>query len=381
MTKIFYGRQSINKSDISSAIKTLKSNFLTTGPKVLEFEKQISKITGSKYCLSCNSGTSAIFLVALVLNLKRGDSIIVPNINFVASFNIFSFFGCKVYLAEVDKITGQVTPETISDCIKKNKIKKLKCFVTMPLGGLAINIDGFYKIKKKFKSYWMEDNCHALGSCFDYNKKIEKSGSCKFSDFSIFSFHPIKAITTFEGGCVNFKNKNLFEKAKLLRSHGITKKKNYWDYDVILNGFNFRLNDVSASVGISQIKRLNKFLKKRKKIAKLYFKFLKNNKFIKFSFYSFPKHNSWHLFIILINFKNLKISKDNFIKKMNSKGIFPQVNYVPTSHFSIYKEKKKFESSENFYNKAISLPIFFDLKENQVKKICNLITKVIEKNK
>ena len=381
MTKIFYGKQSINKSDISAAIKTLKSNFLTTGPKVVQFEKEISKISGCKYSLSCNSGTSAIFLAALVLELNREDNIIVPNINFVASFNIFSFFGCNVYLADVDERTGQVTPETIVDCIKKEKIKKLKCFVTMPLGGLSINIDGFSKIKNKFRCYWMEDNCHALGSKFNLNKKIEKSGSCKLSDFSIFSFHPIKAITTFEGGCINFKNKKLFEKAKLLRSHGIVRTKNYWKYDVVLNGFNFRLNDVSASVGISQIKRLNKFITKRKKIAKLYFNLLKDNKFIKFSFYSFPKNNSWHLFIILIDFKSLKISKENFIKKMNSKGIFLQVNYVPTSHFSIYKGKSFFKSSEKFYNRAVSLPIFFDLRENQIKNICNLINQIIEKNK
>ena len=376
MTKISYGKQSIDKSDIDAAIKTLKSKFLTTGPKVIEFEKKFSKFTGCKYSLSCNSGTSAIFIVALVLNLKKGDNIIVPNISFVASYNIFSFFGCNVYLADVDKITGQVTPQSIEDCIKREKIKKLKCFVTMPLGGLVLNISGFNVIKNKFKCYWMEDNCHALGSVYYFKSKLEKSGSCKFSDFSIFSFHPIKAITTFEGGCVNFKNKKLFEKAKLFRSHGIIRKKDYWNYDVVLNGFNFRLNDVAASVGISQLKKLKRFLGKRKKIANLYFRLLKNNKFIKFNFYSFPKYNSWHLFIVLINFKLLKISKEKFLKKMNLKKIFPQVNYVPTSRYSVYRGGKKFKSSEDFYSQALSLPIFFDLKESQVKTICKFINRI-----
>ena len=380
MDKIFYGKQSIDKSDISAAIKCLKSNFLTTGPKVLEFEKLISKTTGCKYSLSCNSGTSAIFLTALTLKLKKGDNIIIPNINFVASFNIFSFLGCNVYLADVDNRTGQVTPSSIIECIKKEKIKKLKCFVTMPIGGLLTNIEDFYKIKKKYKCFWMEDNCHALGSGYIFKKKVEKSGSCKHSDFSIFSFHPIKAITTFEGGCINFRNKKHFEKAKLLRSHGIVRKKNYWDYDVILNGFNFRLNDVSAAVGISQIKRLKKFIFKRQNIAKLYFKLLKNNKNIEFSFYKFPKYNSWHLFIILINFKILKISKNNFIKRLNLKGIFPQVNYVPTSEFSVYKRKKIFKSSKDFFNKAVSLPIFVDLSFKQIKKICDDINKLTLSN-
>jgi dTDP-4-amino-4,6-dideoxygalactose transaminase len=377
MEKIFYGKQSIIKSDISAAVKCLKSNFLTGGPNVGNFEKEISKITGCKYSLSCNSGTSAIFLTALTLDLKKGENIIVPNISFVASFNIFSFLDCNVYLADVDSCTGQITPESIIQCIKKEKINKLKCFVTMPLGGSIINAEGFYDIKKKYKCFWMEDNCHALGSSYSFKNKIEKGGSCRHSDFSIFSFHPIKAITTFEGGCINFKSKKLFNKAKLLRSHGITKKKNYWEYDVILNGFNFRLSDVSAAVGISQLKRLKQFIAKRRSIAKLYFKLLKNNKNIKFNFHKFPIHNSWHLFIILIDFKYLKFSKKYFIKKLNSKGIFPQVNYIPTSKFSVYKGKKNFKLSENFFNKEISLPIFFDLKNKQIIKICDHINNVI----
>ena len=377
MTKIFYGRQSINKTDISAAVKCLKSNFLTGGAKVGEFEKEISKITGCRFSVACNSGTSAIFLAALTLNLKKGDNIIVPNVSFVASFNVFSFFGCNVYLADVDSCTGQVTPKSIVECVNKEKIKKLKCFVSMPLGGSIINVEGFHKIKKKYNCFWMEDNCHALGSSYKFKNKIEKSGSCKHSDFSIFSFHPIKAITTFEGGCINFKSRKLFNKAKLLRSHGIIKKKKYWVYNVILNGFNFRLNDVSAAVGISQLKRLNQFVKKRQSIAKQYFNSLKNNKNIKFNFYKFPTNNSWHLFIILVDFKYLKLSKDDFIKKLNLKGIFPQVNYVPTSKFSVYKGRKNFKSSENFYSKAISLPIFFDLKKNQIKKICEYINYII----
>ena len=225
MNKIFYGKQSIDKKDIDAAVKCLKSNFLTTGPKVSEFERYISKATGSKYSLACNSGTSAIFLVGLILKLKHGDNIIVPNINFIASFNIFTFLGCKVHLADVDHLSGQVTPKNIDDCIKREKIKKLKCFVTMPLGGQILNLEGFSKIRKKMNCYWMEDNCHALGSSYYFNNKLEKSGSCKHSDFSIFSFHPIKAITTFEGGCINFKNKKDFDRAKLLRSHGILRKK------------------------------------------------------------------------------------------------------------------------------------------------------------
>jgi UDP-4-amino-4,6-dideoxy-L-N-acetyl-beta-L-altrosamine transaminase len=146
---------------------------------------------------------------------------------------------------------------------------------------------------------------------------------------------------------------------------------------VILNGFNFRLSDVSAAVGISQLKRLKQFIAKRRSIAKLYFKLLKNNKNIKFNFHKFPIHNSWHLFIILIDFKYLKFSKKYFIKKLNSKGIFPQVNYIPTSKFSVYKGKKNFKLSENFFNKEISLPIFFDLKNKQIIKICDHINNVI----
>ena len=377
---ISYGKHSINNQDINNVKKTLKSNFLTTGNKVIEFETKFKNFVGSKYAVSCNSGTSAIFLVALCLNFKHGDNIIIPDINFVAAANISKFFSCNVYFADVDKKTGQVKPSNIIECIKKNNLKSIKAFFTMPLGGAISDMDEFFKIKKKLKCIWIEDACHALGSMYIYKKKYFNCGTSKHSDFSIFSFHPIKAITTFEGGMVTTNNRTYAQLLKLYRSHGIERSKFSWKYDVILNGFNFRLSDVACSVGLSQLAKIKKFIKKRDQIAKYYFKSFKKIPNVNFTFDKFPKFNSWHLFILLIDFENMTISKNDFMKKLRSKGIGAQINYIPTSSFSIFKKDIKYQKNKNsniFFKKAVSIPIYYELGRKELEYISKTIKKLI----
>tara|TARA_Y100001970_G_C14189077_1_gene834285 strand:+ start:622 stop:1773 length:1152 start_codon:yes stop_codon:yes gene_type:complete len=381
MKIINYGGQFIDSKDKKSVNKILFSNYLTTGPAVKEFENATQKYLNCKYSLSCSSGTAALHLSILSLGLKKKSNIIMPCINFISSFNICKNLGYKIYLADVDPSTGQMTPNTLMDCIKKNKIKKVHLVITMFLGGYAENIPKFFYLKKKYNFKIIEDSCHAFGSTYKNQKKVYKVGSCKHSDISTFSFHPLKTITTGEGGLITTNSKNIFNKAQQLRSHGILRnlKGMHWKYDVVESGYNYRLSDINCILGLSQLKKINRFIKKRKSIYYYY-----KNQFKSYSnIISFPKYenfsnSSYHLVIVQINFNKIKKKKDNLIKYLKSKGIIVQYHYIPLYKFKIAKSfPKKFKNSEKYYKNSISLPIYFKLDKNNLKKIVKEIKSFI----
>ena len=219
-----YGRQYIDKSDIKAVSKTLKNNIITNGEQSKNFELKLNKYLGSKYSVVCNSGTSGLYLAMLSIGIKENDVVIMPSVNFVASFNVAKTLGAKVYLCDIDYRTGQATPDDIENCCKRFKLKKVKAIIVMYLGGYPQNVENFYKLKKKYKSFIIEDACHAFGSYYIHRGKKINVGSCKHADLSVFSFHPLKTITTGEGGAVTTNSKKLSERLLILRSLGIKKK-------------------------------------------------------------------------------------------------------------------------------------------------------------
>jgi len=267
MKIIPYGRQYIDAADIYSISKSLRQSVITGGQMVDELEHRIGLFTESKFQISCNSGTSALLMAFMAIDVKKSDIIICPAINFTATNNILKNIGAKVYLADVDPETGQMTPENLLDCISKNNIKKIKAVVTMYLGGRPLNVENFFYLKKKFKFLLLEDACHALGSEYKVGNNFLKIGSCKHSDICLFSLHPLKTITAGEGGIFTTNSKKIYQRAKLFRSHGIVRSKNHYDYDVISSGLNLRLSDINCALAISQLKKINTFVKSRKKIA------------------------------------------------------------------------------------------------------------------
>lgn len=377
---ITYGRQFIDKQDIRFVKNSLQQNLITTGNYVKKFEDKIKKIFKVKYVVSCSSGTAALHLAIKSINLKKNDIIILPVINFVAVSNILKeCSNVKIYYADVDPLSGQLTPKTLLDCIRKNKINKLKAFFTMYLGGSAKNIEEFYKIKKKYKCFMIEDACHALGARYKINQKYFKIGSCRHADISIFSLHPLKTITTGEGGVLTTNIKKIYTSSKLFSSHGIKRKKNHWDYDVIDFGLNYRLSDINCSLGFSQLLKLNKFLKKRKLIAKYYFKNISNLRNLKFSD-DYSDLSAWHLFRVQIDFKKLKFSKQDFFKLFLKKGIRLQQHYIPLFKFTAYKSLKgRFSGAEKYFESSISLPIYYSLKNNDLFKIIKTLKEILKK--
>jgi dTDP-4-amino-4,6-dideoxygalactose transaminase len=377
---ITYGRQFIDSLDIRFVKKSLEENLITTGNYVKKFEDKIKNVFKVKYVISCSSGTAALHLAAKSISPKKNDIIILPVVNFVAVSNIFKECSdVKIYYADVDPISGQLTPKTLLDCIKKNKINKLKAFFTMYLGGSAKNIEEFYKIKKKYKCFMIEDACHALGARYKIKQKYFKIGSCKHADISIFSLHPLKTITTGEGGVLTTNNKKIYASSKLFRSHGIKRKNNHWNYDVINFGLNYRLSDINCSLGFSQLLKLNKFLKKRKSIAKYYFKNISKLKNLTFSD-DYSDLSAWHLFRVQIDFKKLKFSKQDFFKLFLKKGIMLQQHYIPLFKFTAYKNLKgRFSGAEKYFESSISLPIYYSLKNNELFKITKTLKEILKK--
>lgn len=384
MNKIFYGKQFVDLSDINYVKKSLKSDLITTGDYVKKYENLVKKKLGSNFAISCNSGTSGLYLAFKALELKKNDNIIMPAINFVASYSMAKKLGANIFLSDVDDVTGMITPEKLIHCIQLNKLKKIKAVVLMYMGGFVENIDKFNRLKKKYNFKIVEDACHAFGSSYKFNNKYYQVGSCKHADLSVFSTHPLKTYTTGEGGIVSTNIKKYYNKMLLLRSHGIIKKKNYWNYNISELGDNFRLSDINCSLGISQLKKIKKFIKKRKKIFFEYYKHLKSYKnIVKLNKPTEENFSSYHLCIININFNKIKLSKEKFIKHLIKKGIYCQYHYIPIYNFSFYKKKINkyhFLGSESYFKNSISIPIFFELKKSELRYVIKTIKETITKN-
>jgi len=371
-----YGRQSINADDISSVKESLQNDFLTTGKYVKKFERKIISFTKARFAISCSSATSGLHLAFLAIDLKKNDVVIMPAINFIAAYNIAKYMGAKIYLADVDSLSGQMTPQSLLNCINVNNLKKIKTVVTMYLGGYPENVEEFYKIKKKLNFYLIEDACHALGAKYSVKKKKFHIGSCKHSDIAVFSLHPVKTITAGEGGVVTTNSKSLARRILLLRSHGIVRNKiKHWSYDVNFIGFNYRLSDINCALALSQMQRIKNFINKRYRIYKYYRKRFFQNKNIDLPNYNLQTYPSCHLFII--SFKGTKKIKENILLFLKKNKIRAQYHYIPIYKFKVFNHQLvnnvNFVNSEKYYNSTISLPIFYDLSMKKCNFICDKI--------
>jgi UDP-4-amino-4,6-dideoxy-N-acetyl-beta-L-altrosamine transaminase len=381
-----YSRQTISKKDIEGVTSVLQSDFLTQGPKVPEFEKKIIKYTSARYCAAVNSASSALYIACKVLKLKNNDIIWTVTNSFVASANCILLSGHKIDFVDIDNETWNISLDKLEKkLIKTKKNKKLpKAVIIVHLGGLPVDPKKIKLLSKKYKFKIIEDASHSIGSEY-YGEKV---GSCKWSDMCVFSFHPVKIITTGEGGCVMTNNKIYYERMKLIRNNGITNEtKNFkhkkigpWYYEQQDIGFNFRMNDMQAALGISQLKRINLFVRLRNKIADIYKKELKE---LPLNFQRIDKYylSSYHLFIIKI--KN-KIIYKSFFEYLRKNKIFTNLHYLPIHMHPFYQnlgyKKNDFPNSENYSSQALSIPIYPNLKYKDQFKVINLIKNFFKKN-
>ena len=387
-----YSRQSIDAKDIQKVTSVLKKDFITQGPQIESFEREFAKYVGSKFAVACATGTAALHLSCQALNLGAGGSLLTTPITFVASANCAQFVGADTYFADIDLKNYCISPKYLEVELKKRKIDIV---VVVHMSGHPADMQKIYNLKKKYKFKLIEDACHALGG--SYNKK--KIGSCFYSDISTFSFHPVKPITTAEGGMVTTNSKEIYKKLLIYRTHGIHKiskdfknKKlafdkdgsiNAWYYEMNNLGYNYRITDIQCALGESQLKKINKFIKTRRKIAKIYNKGFKKNKLITTPFEDTDKVvHAYHLYTILINFKKLGKSRNQVMSELKKFNIGSQVLYIPV-HIQPYYANKygykfgNFPNAETYYKNCLSIPIFPGISNKEINYVINKVNSII----
>ncbi len=384
MKQIPYSKQKIDACDIASVRQVLASDFITQGPKIDEFERAVAHYCGAKYAVAVSNGTAALHLAALVSGLKKGDKAITTPVSFLASSNCILYTGAEPVFADIDYETVNIDPDSISKLISK----KTKVIIPVDFAGLPSRLEEIYKIAKANGLTVIEDASHSLGAQY----RNHKVGACKHSDMTIFSFHPVKHITTGEGGLITTNNKKYYEQLKALRSHGTYqqskahKKEGGWYYEMKELGFNYRITDFQCALGLSQLSKLEQFINKRIDIAHHY-----NNLFSDIKhFVRIPpqvidrEKHVWHLYLLRLKLKNPLAKRRKLYDFLKSKGIHTQVHYIPIYRQPFYQKllnkKPNCPNAERYYEEVLSLPIFPTITENELKYTVSSVKDFLLKN-
>ena len=387
MKKIPYGKQFIDNNDIQSVVEVLKSDYLTQGRKIKEFEEEISRFVSCKYSCTFNSATSALHVACLSLGVSKGDLVWTSANSFVASSNCALYCGAEIDFLDIDKDTFLISAEIIEKKLieAKNNKKLPKVIILVHLGGESCEMEKIFELSRQYKFKIIEDASHAFGGSY----KSSHIGSCKYSDLCVFSFHPVKIITTGEGGMITTNNFELYQKSKLLGTHGIVKdksvlinkKESYWYYEQQNLGFNYRMTDIQAALGLSQLKKIKKFILKRRKIALFYEEKFKKNSLIHIQKVRKPYESSFHLFIVKLDDKIAHHHRSIF-ENLHKLGIIVQLHYMPIYLNPYYKNlgfnKGYCPISENYANTCFSIPLHPSLKEDEISFVAdnlNILTK------
>lgn len=385
MSKIIpYGRQHITESDITAVVDVLKSNHLTQGPKIKEFEEAFANYVGAKYAVAVSNGTAALHLNCIALGVKPGDKVITTPITFSASANCIRYCGGDVIFADIDPITYLLDINSVKNILESSPIGTYKGIIPVDFSGRACNLEEYRELADKYGLWIIEDACHSPGGYFIDSKNIEqKCGNGNFADLAIFSFHPVKHIATGEGGMITTNNFSLYNKLKNLRSHGIQQDyskrifdDSAWYYEMQELGFNYRLTDIQSALGLSQLSRAEENLVKRKKIAFKYFQSFKDQDFI-INQSSIIKGHAYHLYIIEIpNRKELHTY-------LHSLNILAQIHYIPVHLMPYYRDLGSkvgdFPLAESYYERCISLPVYPTLEEEEQDYVINSILNFYKK--
>ena len=380
-----YSRQNISEKDIESVVEVLRSDFVTQGPIIEKFEDKIAEYCNARYAYACNSGTSALHIACLSLGLKEGDIVWTSPISFVASSNCALYCNAEVDFVDIDSKTYNMSSDSLEEKLieAKKKGKLPKIVIPVHLSGQSCDMKKINQLSLEFGFKIIEDASHAVGAKYEGMPV----GDCRYSDITVFSFHPVKIITTCEGGMCMTNDSKIAELLYRFRSHGITRQPSQmtkipdgpWYYEQLELGLNYRINDVQAALGLSQMSRLDSFIKKRSKIAKRY------NELLSDSIVKLPEINekcssSWHLYIIRVE-ENKFTTHRQLFEKFRTAGILVNIHYIPIYRQPYYKSlgfnKNRFPESEKYYKEAISIPIFPGLRENEQDKVVSLIKKPV----
>lgn len=378
-----YGRQDISEEDIQAVIDVLKSDFLTQGPAVPRFEDKVASYCGTKYAYAVNSATSALHIACMALNVQKGDLVWTSPITFVASANCALYCGADVDFVDIDPLTYNMSVKCLAEKLDiAEKAGRLpKVVIPVHLSGQPCEMDKIFELSKQYGFRIIEDASHAIGGKY----KGKPIGNCKHSDITVFSFHPVKIITTCEGGMCMTNDSELAIKLGRLRSHGITRQPSEmthtpdgpWYYQQVDLGYNYRMTDVQAALGFSQMSRLDKFVSRRHSIAKRYNDLLANSEVI-IPFEHPDSYSGMHLYIIRLK-RDSHITHMELFEKLRTAGILVNLHYIPVYKQPYFEQfgyiPENFPESEQYYATAISLPMYFSLSEKEQDFVVETINK------
>ncbi len=383
MTMIPYGRQDINQADIDAVVAVLKSDFLTQGPVVPAFEKAVSDYCGAKYSVAVNSATSALHIACIALGVCKGDIVWTTPITFVASANCAIYCGATVDFVDIDSRTYNLSVDRLADKLAlAEKIGKLpKVVIPVHLCGQSCDMAGIYALSQQYGFKIIEDASHAIGGKY----KGEPIGSCRYSDITVFSFHPVKIITTGEGGVSVTNDPELANQMVRLRSHGITRDPaemtrppdGPWYYQQIDLGFNYRMTELQAALGLSQMKRLDQFVSKRHELAKHYDQLLQRLGVVT-PWQHDDAYSGLHLYVVRLPKTNRTFNHREVFERLRTNGISVNLHYIPVYRHPYYERMgfnpNDFPEAELYYSEAITLPMYPGLTKSQQIEVVNSLT-------
>jgi UDP-4-amino-4,6-dideoxy-N-acetyl-beta-L-altrosamine transaminase len=373
-----YGKQHITEEDIEVVIATLKGEYLTQGPSIASFEKAFADYIRVKYAIAVSNGTAALHLCAMALNVDETTNVITSPITFAASANCVRYCGGNVYFADIDPDSYLLDINKVKALIESKPRGFFKGIIPVDFAGNAVNLEAFRSLADEHGLWIIEDACHAPGGFFyDSRKAKQNCGNGVYAELAIFSFHPVKHIATGEGGMITTNDENLYNRLLLLRTHGITKvpellKENHggWYYEMQELGYNYRLSDIQAALGISQLQRADEGLERRIAIAENYAKAFEGCDFIKHQSGVVDGH-AYHLYIIQVE------NRLELYNHLRSKNIFTQVHYIPVHTLPYYKQfghkNGDFPVSENYYHRCLSLPMYPSLSGEEQEYVISTI--------
>lgn len=362
-----YGRQLIEEDDIDAVAEALRGDFLTTGPKIEEFEKSLCGVTGAKYAVVCNSGTAALHLAGIALGLKEGDAVIVPSLTFLATANAVRHCGAEVVFADVDPDTGLMGPEHLEDALKRCGALKPCAVYPVHLTGQRADMQAIKRTADKKDLKIITDACHALGV----------AGDCAHENMCCFSFHPVKAVAMGEGGAVTANDKEYADKMRIMRSHGMVKNETVgpWVYEMSAPGYNYRATDVQCALGLSQLKKLDRFLARRRALAVRYDGLLGDIAPVR------VRDHAWHLYSVRVDFDGLGTGRAAVMRALCERGIGSQVHYIPVHKQPYYRARYgeiELPGAQRYYERTLSLPLFPGMKDEDVDFVAETLKEILE---
>ncbi|NRB72730.1 MAG: UDP-4-amino-4,6-dideoxy-N-acetyl-beta-L-altrosamine transaminase [Verrucomicrobiales bacterium] len=388
-----YGKQSISEEDVEAVAEVLRSDYLTCGPRVEAFENAFAEMCGAEFAVACSNGTAALHLAMLATGVGEGDRVITTPITFLASANAGRYVGAEVDFCDIEPETATLGAAFLEDSWRD----ETNAVVGVDYAGHPADFEAISKVASERGAVVIEDACHAVGGRWKKADEEYRVGSLPWVDAATFSFHPVKTLTTGEGGMVTTNNPEIAERARLLRSHGMVRKPDKfqlfgtsgalsevgdWAYEMQELGFNYRLTDLQCALGISQLKRLPEFIERRQQVVSKY-----NEAFAELELLKTPSIGpwigdenelSWHLYPVRVDFKSLGKSKKQFAAELREKGIGSQVHYIPVSEQPYYRsEGVHFPNANSFYDSVISLPLFPSMTDSDSSLVCEAVSDLL----